>query len=161
MIIVECRNDQLLVFRMSFTREQVRHAHNKPGVLRSLDEQKYQAVGVVDKDPRAGEHPSVKQQYDEKNAKGGIRLLTRRDGDRKSVIEISPRLEDWLYVIAKRNRISPERFGLPTDPEGLHSMSLALEKNMPNFQRFLDELRKTEDDEINTLREWIREAIAE
>ena len=159
MIIVECHNDQALLYRMSFTPDQVRHAHNKSGVLTLLGKQKYQAVCVVDKYPPTEEHPSVKQQYDEKTVKGGIRLLTRKDGGKKSVIEISPRLEDWLYSIAKRNRISPEEFKLPADPEKLHVMSLRPRRNRHNFQRFLDAIKKT--DEVIMLKNWLREAIAE
>lgn len=159
MIIVECYRDRALVLDgMHFTPDQVRHAHSKGLVLSALDKVGSQAAGVVDKDPGAGEHPSMKQ-YEEKAVEGEIRLLIGKDDNGKRVIEISPRLEDWLYGIAERNRISPEEFGLPANPEKLHVMSLRTGKNRNNFQRFLYALR--ERNEFNTLREWIKEAIAE
>ena len=161
MIIVECYRDQALVYRMGFIPDQVRHAHNKSRVLWTVGKRQ-KAIGIVDEDPSAGRSAYLRE-YDEKGAKGGVRLLIRKDDDGKRIIrraiQISPRLEDWLYKVARRRRILPERFGLPDDPEELHSMSLRLGKNRENFQKFLDALRKTRDDEIDTLREWIREAI--
>jgi len=162
MIFVECSNDQELVYRMGFTRDQVSHEDGRSRVLNKMevrDEKK--AVGVIDEDPRAGKPESLRAEYAERKTKGKIKLLIWKHDNEKRVIQISPYLEVWLYAIAGRNQISPERFGLPTNPEKLHVMSLRLGKHMQNFQRFVDALRHTKDDEITTLREWIREAISE
>ncbi len=161
MLIVECHKDKALVHRIGFPGYQVRHAYNKSGVLWRV-EQGQKAVGIIDEDPFAGRSRYLKE-YDERNATGKIKLLIRRDDDGKRVIrraiQISPRLEDWLYEVAKRNRISPETFNLPVAPEELHNLSLKIDKNFQNYREFLIALNKAKDDEINTLKEWITEAI--
>ena len=156
MIIVECYRDQALIHRMGFTPKQIRHAHNKSRVLQTLERQ-HKAVAVVDEDPHARQ-PGRLRTYDEKAAKGKIKLLIKEDDDGKRAIQISPRIEDWLYVVAMRNKIFPERFGLPDHPEQLHTRSVHGDEG---FRRFLIELIRKKDDEINTLKQWIREAIAE
>jgi len=55
----------------------------------------------------------------------------------------------------------PESFGLPDDPEVMHNRTLRNRESMANFQRFLIELNRTKDKEIETLKGWIREAITE
>ena len=158
MVIVECYKDKALVHRIGFPGYQVRHAYNKSGVLRQV-ERAQKAIGIIDEDPYAG-RPRYLKEYDEKDAIGKIRLLIRKDDDGERVIrraiQISPRLEDWLYAVAKRNKISPEEFNLPDDPGRLHNVPLRRDKN---FRQFLIELNKAKDDEISMLKEWIREAI--
>jgi hypothetical protein len=155
-IIVECYRDQALVYRIGFTSDVVRHAHNKSRVLATLEEIK-RAIGVVDEDPWAGKSKYLKE-YDEKENVGNIKLLIRKDETGKRIIQIAPRLEDWLYTIAKRNRIFPENFGLPDTPGELHSVSPQRDKE--NFRRFLIAVNRSKDKEINTLKRWIKEAIA-
>jgi len=161
MIVVECYRDQTLAYRLHFVPEQVRHAHNKSRVLGTIEKLR-KGVGLIDEDPGTGRSVYLKR-YRERNVEGDIKLLVREDDNGKTVIrrviQISPRLEDWLYKIAARNGILPEKFDLPEEPKKLHSMSLRSGKNLPNFQRFLDALRKKNDNEINTLRKWIREVM--
>ena len=168
MIIVECEKDQALMFRLSFTPDQIIHAFHKSDVLGRMESRRksgQKAIGVIDEDPQAGQ-PACLKEYEEKDSVGSIKLLIRKDDDGKSVIcraiQISPYLEDWLCEIARRCKVPLNKFGLPDRPAKLHGMSLKFEKNnknMQNFQRFLDALREKKDDEINTLRKWIREAI--
>jgi hypothetical protein len=157
-IIVECYKDKALVHRIGFPGYQVRHAYNKPSVLWRL-EQDLKAIGIIDEDPFAGRSKYLKEYY-ERDSIGNIKLLIRKDDDGERIIrraiQISPRLEDWLYEVAKRNHISPEKFNLPDNPEELHSLSLRRDEN---FRRFLIELNRAKDDEVSTFREWIREAI--
>lgn len=157
MIIVECDKDQALMYRMFFTPRQVIHGYSKSDVLWRV-EQIQKAIGVIDEDPQS-RRPKYLEAYNEKNTSGKIKLLVRKDNNEKWIIQISPRLEDWLCGIAKRNKISPEEFDLPTSPGELHSMSLKPGKNREYFHRFLDALRRTKDNEIVTLRKWIRQAI--
>ena len=79
------------------------------------------------------------------------------------IIKIPSRLEKWLYEIAKQNKILPQKFHLPDNPKELHDRNSIThsQEDMQNFQRFVDALRNIKDDEINTLREWIREGITE
>jgi hypothetical protein len=156
-IIVECYKDRALIHRMGFPGDRVIHEFGRSRVLGRV-EQKQKAVGIIDRDPLVGE-PGCLKEYGEKDAIGKIKLLTRKDNNAKRLVEISPRLEDWLYETARRNKIPPGKFGLPDDPGELHSMSLRLRRNRGNFQRFLIAFNRANDDEINTFREWIKEAI--
>jgi hypothetical protein len=161
MIIVECHKDKALVHRMGFRGDQVVHEFGRSRVLGRV-EQEQRAVGIIDKDPQAGD-PGYLEEYTEKDIVGKIRLLIRKDDDGKRVIrraiQISSRLEDWLCEVGKRNRIPPEKFGLPNNPGELHSMSLKDRENSGKFRRFLIAFNRAKDDEINTLKRWIREAI--
>lgn len=158
MIIVECFKDQALIYRMGFTPYQLGHERGRSRVLGRV-EQEQKAVGIIDEDPFAGQ-PEYLGEYDEKDSIGSIKLLIRKDDDGERVIrraiQISPRLEDWLYAVAQKNKISPEKFNLPVDPAELHNLSLRRDKN---FREFLIALNRAKDDEINTLKEWITEAI--
>ena len=153
MIIVECYRDREWLYRTGFSN--IRHAHNKGRVLEAVDRSR-KAIGVIDEDPGSG-RPKYLKEYEERGTKGGIKLLVKKGDDGKRIIQISPRLEDWLYGIAKRNEISPAGCGLPDDPGRLHSSSL--KRDMNEFQRFSIAVNRASDDEIDTFKKWIREAI--
>ena len=148
---------------MRFIPDQVEHGFGRSKVAGRV-EQEQKAIGIIDKDPLAGELEYLKE-YDEKDTIGSIKLLVRRDDDGERVIrraiQLSPRLEDWLYEAARRNRIPPEKFGLPDDPEEFHRMSLKPKGNNQKIQKFLVAFNRAKDDEISTLRKWIREAVIE
>jgi hypothetical protein len=154
MIIVECYKDKALVYRMGFTTDPVGHEKGRSRVLGKLEEEQ-KAVGIIDEDPFAG-RPEYLREYDERDTMGDIKLLIKEGDDGKRVIQISPRLEDWLYTLAKRNRLSPEKFNLPDAPDELHGFPLKRDKN---FRRFLIELNRANDDEISIFKQWINEAI--
>ncbi len=168
MIIVECYKDRQLMFKMGFVPDQVEHAFGRILVLGRVEKEREagrkRVVGIIDEDPQAGQPESLKK-YDEKVAIGSIKLMESRNDDGKKVtskaIQISPYFEAWLYERAERNKLSPESFGLPDDPEVLHNRSLRTGRNMANFLRFLSALNRARDDEIDTLKRWIREAITE
>lgn len=160
MVIVECYKDRELMYRMGFIPDQVEHVFGKSSVLDKMKDEK-KVIGIIDQDIKAGKPKYLQDEYAERKTEGKIKLLIWKHDHKKRLIEISPYLEVWLYGVAGRNRILPEKYNLPPDPEKLHVMSLRSGKNMQNFQRFLDALRRTGDDEINTLQEWIREAITE
>jgi len=154
MIITECYRDKALVHRIGFTGDQVRHEFGRSKVLGRVEQEQKAVIGIIDEDPQAGQHPKMKEYEFQGGPTKAIKLLKRKDDDTKRLIQICPRLEDWLYVVAKRNQISPDKFGLPDDPRDLHSLRIN-----ENFQRFLIALNRTKDDEINTLKRWIKEAI--
>jgi len=160
MIIVECFKDQQLMFRMGFIPDQMGHERGRSRVLAKLEQEK-RAVGIIDEDPQAGQPPDLRK-YKQKKIVGKISLLIGEDDDGKGVIrraiQISPRLEDWLYTIASRNKVSPKTFSLPENPGELHKRSLKGDKD---YRRFLEELIKKKDDEISTMTKWIWEAITE
>ena len=113
------------------------------------------AIGIIDEDPDSGQ-PSDLKKYIEKDSRHAIKLLVWKDDDSKRLIQISPRLEDWLYSRALQNQIAPMSFDLPKYPEDLHKILRVDEKE--NFHRFLNKLIEA-DDEIDTLKKWISEVI--
>jgi hypothetical protein len=154
MIVVEGYADKALVADMGFPRKQIKIGRDKGKVLESV--KKNQAkVSIIDEDPYSGQ-PSDLGNYIEKDSRSTIKLLARKDDDSKRLIQISPRLEDWLYSRALHNQISPMSFGLPKYPEDLHNIPRVDKKE--NFHRFLNELIEA-DDEIDTLKKWISEVI--
>jgi len=162
MIVVECYRDEALLHRIGFTPEQIKHEFGSSRVLGRVEQERELVIGIIDEDPRVGKHPAMKEYKLQRSAKKAIKLLKRRNDETKRLIQISPRLEDWLCEVAKRNKISPKKYGLPDDPEELHrEVSLAEDENSQreNFRRFLIALVRANDDEIDTLRKWLREAI--
>jgi len=81
-----------------------------------------------------------------------LNCWSKRATKAKKVIEISPDLEGWILARARKNRVSPKNYGLPDDPHELHSPHMERNKN---FRKFLDELVKTDDDEIISLKKWL------
>ena len=154
MIVVEGYADKALVADMGFSKKQIKIGRDKGKVLESVKKTQA-AIGIIDEDPDSGQ-PSDLRNYIEKDSRHTIKLLARKDDDSKRLIQISPRLEDWLYSRAIKNQISPGSFGLPKYPEDLHKI-LRVDKNK-NFRRFLKKLIEL-DDEIKTLKKWISEVI--
>jgi len=154
MISVEGYPDKALVSAMGFSKKQIKIGRDKGRVVNSVKKGQA-AIGIIDEDPDSGQ-PSDLGNYIEKDkdSKRTIKLLIRKDDDSKRLIRISPRLEDWLYLRARQNRISPKDFGLPNDPEGLHKIPRYDKEE--NFHSFLNKLIEA-DDEIDTLKKWIME----
>jgi len=75
----------------------------------------------------------------------------------KTLIVISPRLEVWIYEVAKRNKLDPKEYGLPDDPDVFHNDTSNQTPQM--FQNLLIAIVKKGDWEINLMRKWIKEAI--
>ena len=65
-------------------------------------------------------------------------------------------LEDLLLELARRNKIDPENYSIPTDPKEFHGLIV---RGNNEFQRFLQDLIKTNDEETVALRKWIMEEI--
>lgn len=155
MIITECFNDTELVYRIGFSGNQVRHEYGRSRVLGRVEEKQKAVIGIIDEDPGAGQHPNMKEYEFQKEGTKSIRLLKRKDNNTKRLIQICPRLEDWLCLVAKRNKISFPEIGVPDYPEKLH----IVKRGNEDFRRFLVVLNKTNDEEINTFKRWIRDAI--
>ena len=155
MIVVEGYADKALVADMGFPKKQIKIGRDKGKVLESVKKTQA-AIGIIDEDPDSGQPSDLRRNYIEKDSRRTIKLLARKDDDSKRLIQISPRLEDWLYSRALQNQISPMSFGLPKYPEDLHKI-LRVDKK-ENFHRFLNELIEA-DDEVKTLKKWISEVI--
>jgi hypothetical protein len=139
---------------MGFPGKQIKIGSCKGKVL-EIVKKNQAAIGIIDEDPDSGQ-PSDLKKYIEKDSRHAIKLLVWKDDDSKRLIQISPRLEEWLYSRARQNQIFPKDFGLPGDPEGLHKIP-RYDKSK-NFHSFLNKLIEA-DDGIDTLKKWISEVI--
>jgi len=155
-IFVECNPDKFVVRKIiPGKRKRMKHGGGKTGVLREL-EVKGRAVGIVDADPHS-KPPGEMKKYIRKDVKGTIKLLRKKDDGSKSLIELSPDIEGWLISRAKENGIHLKDYGLPDDRKKMHDI-LHIERQL-DFQKFIKKLIQTSDDEVYTLRKWIKEAI--
>jgi len=154
MIVVECYLDEFLVKSLGFFKRLIKHEGGKGEVLSKVRKNRI-AIGIVDEDPHSNQ-PSEMQRYIERETSHTVKLLVRKDDDRKRIIQISPYLEHWLLHRARQNQILPKDFGLPDTPKTMHDVP-HIERSR-NFQNFLNKLIKV-DDEANTLKKWIKEAI--
>jgi hypothetical protein len=150
MILIECNNDEELVKQLGFKNKQCKHELNKGEVVKRLNRESNISIGIVDEDQEANQ-PGDMKFYHTIRTVGSIKLK-RKDAIRFLII-ISPRLEDWIYGIARRNKIIPEDYGLPKDA---HEVS---KKPDHKFKEFLKVLIENNDLEIKTMRQWIMEAI--
>lgn len=156
MVITECYKDKALVHRIGFPGDQIWHEFGRSRVLGKVEQSKKPVVGIIDEDPYAAKPPVMKEYTFQKESTEAVKLLKRKNDDTKRLIQICPRLENWLYIVARRNKVSPTQFGLPGNPEELHTVSL---RNSGNFNKFLIVLNRAKDHEIDILKKWIKETI--
>jgi hypothetical protein len=148
--LVECYPDGALLRALGVSKKQLRHERCKGEVVKRV--RKFDcATGLVDEDPTSAQ-PRDLDNYKQIQVGEGLFLLARRDDNNKRLIIICPRLEDWLISRAKSSGIRPEDYGLPGDPDRLHSIPRYEQK--PGFLRFLTEL-KEQDKGMQLLRQWI------
>ena len=151
-VLVECYPDAALLRALGVSRKQLRHERCKGEVVKRVH--KFgNATGLIDEDP-ASAQPRDLGNYKQVQAAEGLRLLARRDDKNKRLIIICPRLEDWLIQRAGLSDIEPEDFGVPSNPNRLHSIVRYDQKD--GFQEFLAEL-KEQDKGMHLLRRWILE----
>ena len=152
-VLVECNADEAVLRALGVSKKQLRHERCKGEVVKRV--RKFDcATGLIDEDP-ASAQPRDLDNYKEVQAMEGLRLLARRDDKNKRLIIVCPRLEDWLIERAKSSGIRPKDYGLPSDPDKLHSIPRYEQKE--GFCRFLAEL-KERDSGMHLLRRWIFEA---
>ena len=152
-VLVECNADEAVLRALGVSKKQLRHERCKGEVVKRVSKL-YCATGLIDEDPSSAQ-PRDLDNYKELQANEGLRQLARRDDKNKRLIVVSPRLEDWLIQRAKASGIRLKDYGLPSDPDKLHSIPRYEQKE--GFCRFLAEL-KERDSGINLLRRWILEA---
>jgi len=152
-VLVECNADEAVLQGLGVSKKQLRHERCKGEVVKrvlKLDS----AIGLIDEYPQSAQ-PRDLNNYKQLEAAEGLQLLSRRDDENKKLIIVCPRLEDWLIHRARSSGIRPEDFGLPSDPDRLHSIPRYEQKE--SFCRFLEELIKR-DKGMHLLRQWIFES---
>ena len=153
-VLVECNADEIVLRNLGVTKKQLFHFGGKDKLINRL-RNLHGAVGVVDEDPASIQHPDLKISYRQAESAEGLHLLTRQGSGGQRLVIICPKLEDWLIARAKSSGIRPEDYGLPSDPDRLHSIPRYEQKQ--GFSRFLTEL-KERDRGMRLLRQWILQA---
>ena len=149
-VLVECDADEVLLRALGLPRKQLLHFGGKYELVKKLKDRAHD-IGMIDEDPGKGE-PKDLSSYRQTDSGEGLLFLIRQGSGGQRLVVICPKLEDWLIARAKSSGIRPEDYGLPSDPDRLHSIPRYEQKE--GFRRFLDEL-KERDKGIHLLRRWI------
>lgn len=153
MIATECHPDTYLIRHVfGIGRKLCSHQRSKGEVINYVLNNS-DAIGMIDEDPDSHQ-PVVVTSAIILNTNGNLKLLGLKNGSH--LIQISPRLEEWIYQRAKAHHMDPKLFHLPRDPDELHSIPHYERKS--GYQEFITILAK-KDSEIQILREWITSKI--
>jgi hypothetical protein len=153
-VLVECDADEVVLRNLGVAKKQLSHFGGKNKVITRLRDLPG-VVGMVDEDPGSTQHGDLRASYRQAESAEGLRLLIRQGSGGQRLVVICPKLEDWLIARAKSSGIRPENYGLPSDPDRLHSIPRYEQKQ--NFLSFLTEL-KERDRGMHLLRRWILKA---
>ncbi len=156
-VLVECSADEVVLRNLGVPKKQLLHFGGKDKLVTRLRDLPG-SVGVVDEDPASTHHPDLKASYRKAESEKGLRLLTRQGSGGQRLVIVCPKLEDWLIERAKSSGIRPEDYGLPSDPDRLHSIPRYEQKE--GFRRFLEELIE-HDKGMHLLRQWVLQAESE
>ena len=150
-VLVECNADEVVLRNIGVVKKQLLHFAGRSRVISHLRNM-HGAFGVVDEDPGSTPHPDLNASYRQVESAEGLRLLTRHGKGGQKLVIVCPKLEDWLIDRAKSSGIRPEDYGLPADPDRLHSIPRYEQKG--GFKRFLAEL-KEKDKGMKLLQQWL------
>jgi hypothetical protein len=151
-VLVECYSDTALVRALGVQRRNLLHEFCKGNVMNGLRKAASDAVGVIDADPDSQNPPAELLNYREAENGHGLRLLVHAQEPRKKVIEVSPRLEEWLVGRADVCKIDLAQYGLPQTAREIKRIPRYDKK--PGFQRFLQDLLGA-DAGMKTLKTWL------
>jgi len=145
---VECKPDQELVSKLGITRKFLTHHQGKSKIYTKLSKESG-LLAVVDEDPG-----STKTRY-EASLKlieefEGIKFYTDPAGN--IVLELKGKLEDWIIMACKKQKISILKYGLPEKPNDLHDV---INYRLENFSRLIDDLIKEKNPAILKLKAWL------
>lgn len=153
-VFVECFPDTALLRYLGVPKKQLCHESCKGEVVKRVLKSD-SAIGLIDEDP-ASSQPRDLCNYKQIRDGEGLRLFIRNNDEKKKFIIVCPRLENWFIERAKLSGIHPENYGIPNNPDRLHSIPRYDKKE--GFQHFLAEL-KEKDKGMNLLHQWLFENI--
>lgn len=151
MIFVECNADEFFIRGFSISKKDIKHESGKTRVISKV-ESFGDAIGVIDEDPQSNQPKELKN-YIEVDKKSTIKLLKNSN---KKIIIISPRLEDWLINKSMQVGLSLGNYGLPTVSKELHKLN---PNNNIRYKEFLKDITSANDDEVITLRKWLKASV--
>lgn len=120
-VLVECNADEAVLRALGVAKKQLLHFGGKGTVINRLKELPG-ATGIVDEDPASAQPRDLNNYQEEIKTTEGLRLLARQGSGGQRLVMICPKMEDWLIERAKSSGIRPKDYGLPSDPDKLHSI---------------------------------------
>ena len=153
-VLVECSADEVLLKALGVPKKQLLHFGGKDKVISRLRDLPGH-TGMVDQDPASIQHPDLRASYRNVKSAEGLHLLLRQGGGGQKLILLCPKLEDWLIDQARSSGLRLLEYGLPDNPDRLHSIPRYEEKN--GFRRFIVELMDRGNNGLNLLREWVHQ----
>jgi hypothetical protein len=151
-VLVECYSDTALIRALGVQRRNLLHEFCKGNVMNGLRKATSDAAGVIDADPNSQNPPAELSNYRETENVHGLRLLVHAQEPRKKVIEVGPRLEEWLVGRAGASHLDLAQYGLPQTAREMKRIPRYDKK--PDFPRFLQDLLKA-DIGMKTLKTWL------
>jgi hypothetical protein len=145
---VECKPDELLVSKLGLTREFISHHQGKSRIFSILRKNKG-LLAIVDEDPG-----SAKTRYE-----ASLKLIEEFEGIKfyadpsgNIVLELKGKLEDWIIMACRKQKINIPDYGLPEKPNDLHDV---INFRLPNFSRLIDDLIKEKNPAVLKLKAWL------
>lgn len=138
-VFYECDNDEAILNLFLISKANKEHSHSKGNVCKALAKN-YDVIGLVDEDPSVPQPKYIISLGIPSSNQNDIKIYDDNAKCNK-VVMICPRLEEWLYNVARKNNIDPTSFGLDKDPDKLHKEELR--KTKTKFNNFLKALENT------------------
>lgn len=155
-LFVECYTDlffvKTVVSSMGLPKRSIKHAGNRGRVVNEVMNSPI-AFGMIDEDPQSGGQPSHLSRFENKDMAVGLKLL--ENTQRKQILVIQPRIEEWFLHLASRSKIQLSEFNLTNRAEDLHRMRIDKNRNYQEFVRMLCQQSK----EIKTMSSWIKSFV--
>lgn len=149
-VLFECDNDEELLKVFSIPRKDRKHSFGKSNVCKNLKKIK-DSKGLVDEDPQTQQDRYITSLGNPTQVNHDVKIYIDNNRNNK-IVMLCPKLEEWLYLIARRNKVNPVDYGLPKSPDALHKEEFR--KIKTNLTNFLNDLLNT--DEFIFLRSHLR-----
>ena len=136
-VFVECKPDQKLINFIAISKRlkiDMVHCGDKPRVLKNTL-RNAGSIGIIDEDPGSPQSSLLKMFKEIKEDNDlGIRVYKGSNGS--ILIELRPRLEEWLLRLCRLSRINVKKHGFPSDP-GLFKK--IINQRLNNLEKLLEE----------------------
>ncbi len=149
--IVECKPDKHLIKVITnASKKAIVHSANKAEAIKTLLKAKAPSIAIIDEDPGSPQ-PSFLKRFKLKQdlSQWGLKVY-KESSSEKSLVVISPRLEDWLLRAGKESGISFKEYSLPENAERLHKV---INTNLEKLKLILKDLLKRENKRLLKLKE--------
>ena len=145
-VIVECKPDEILVKTLGLTRNEVIHQSNKGEVCNFLKKDII-PLAIIDEDPNSAQ-PSYLQDFTIIEERFEVKLL-RHKKDKKTILILKPRLEEWILKRCRETAVKPETHFLPSNNKELKDV---INYHLPKFENLLKNLLLKNDAGLNYLK---------